>query len=206
MKLHPNVKDIAGQKFSRLTAVEYVKGSRWRCLCECGNTHETSTGHLMSGIVRSCGCLVRDTLVKRNSTHGHPRDRTYWSWSHMLQRCLNQSDKSYADYGGRGITVCDEWLRFEAFFADMGDKPPGLLLDRIDNSCGYYNGNCRWTTRIVQNNNKRNSLRYTHDGRTLSLNEWAAETGIDRETIWARIKNSGWAVDRALTTPARPRG
>lgn len=119
----------------------------------------------------------------------------------MIQRCTNPRNKSYADYGGRGITVCAEWMKFEGFIADMGDKPRGMMIDRIDNSRGYFKGNCRWATRMVQNNNRRNSLKYTHDGHTRSLTEWAAVTGIDRETIWARLHNRGWSVQRALTTP-----
>lgn len=151
-------------------------------------------------MTQSCGCLISDITASRNYIHGHPKDATYWSWAHMIQRCENTKNKSYKDYGGRGITVCDRWKTFKNFLADMGDKPTGLLLDRIDNSRGYFKANCRWTTRHVQNNNRRNSIKYTHDGQTRSLNEWASILGIDRETIWARVK-SGWSVSKALTTP-----
>ncbi len=123
----------------------------------------------------------------------------------MKQRCYSHNKRNFADYGGRGIMVCERWRNsFENFLADMGPRPTPLhSIDRIDNSLGYDPANCRWATRTEQNRNKRSNRYMTMNGRTMILTDWAIETGIKRETIKERIRR-GWTISRALTTPPRP--
>lgn len=123
---------------------------------------------------------------------------TYIAWTNMKARCLNPKQTGYKDYGGRGITICDRWLNsFENFLADMGECPAGLSLDRERSDENYEPGNCRWVTWTKQMNNQRKTIRLTHAGRTMSLSEWAVETGLSRECIRGRLKLA-WSIERAL--------
>jgi len=139
-----------------------------------------------------------------NYRHGYARvgsvTKIYKTWQRMRNRCENEASPDYADYGGRGITVCPEWASFERFLADMGDVPEGKTLDRRKNHEGYSKDNCRWATALEQAQNKRNNRYLTYKGETLCLNEWSRRTGLNRLTIWGRL-DLGWSVDRALSTP-----
>lgn len=119
--------------------------------CSCGNITFALDTEVRSGHTKSCGCLQKRINLK----HGHYKSPTYQCWADMKTRCSNPKHKSYKDYGGRGIGVCSYWQEFENFYKDMGDKPPGLTLERINNDHGYYRENCRWATRAEQNRNKR---------------------------------------------------
>jgi len=134
--------------------------------------------------------------------HGMKDTRTYQAWVGMKNRCLNKNNKNYADYGGRGITVCERWLTFENFYADMGNAPLGLTLDRYpNNDRNYEPGNCRWATRKEQSNNQRVSKTaklITYQGETLPLAQWAKRFGINKETINSRLSR-GWTIERAFT-------
>lgn len=138
-------------------------------------------------------------------THGLSRSRVYSIYGSMLKRCTNPDAGNYADYGGRGITVCNRWFdSFEKFFEDMGNPPSAEhSLDRINGSRGYEPKNCRWATKTEQVNNRSNSIRLTHSGQTLSVMEWAQRLGLPYTTIYYRIKR-GWSVCRALTAERRP--
>jgi hypothetical protein len=151
--------------------------------------------------------------MNRQQTHGHrarvfrrePEGRTYVAWCGMKDRCTRPTNKAFANYGGRGIRVCDEWLNdYPRFLADMGLSPDGGLLDRIDNDKGYSPENCRWATRVEQNNNRRSCRVLTVAGRAQTMAQWEREAGIPRGLIRQRIFRLGWSPERAVSTPARP--
>jgi hypothetical protein len=131
----------------------------WRCRCDCGVERLVLGGNLHSGQSTSCGCVRREKLAQWSTKHGLRWTRTYAIWCAMLQRCFNPADKRYRDYGGRGIKVCADWRTFNNFYADMGEAPPGLSLDRINNNAGYKPQNCRWATPVVQSRNRRRRYR-----------------------------------------------
>lgn len=206
--------DLTGLRFSRL----YVQGKTsrppkiksqkiyYRCLCDCGKETVVMSSDLRSGHTRSCGCLQAERTSTANLKHGHSmgtgkNSPTYRSWFAMKSRCTNPNNIGYEDYGGRGITVCDRWLEFVNFLEDMGEKPKGKSLDRIDNDGNYEPGNCRWADNITQANNTRKNRYLTHNGRTQSLSEWARELGFHRETLRKRLAQM--SVRESLTKPKR---
>lgn len=154
------IKDISNQRFGRLTAIKPTGEKRWRsslweCLCECGNTHIVATNTLKSGLVRSCGCLLKDTARKTSTRHGDFGSQTYKSWDAMIQRCTNPKNKSFKNYGARGISVCEQWRKYEQFRDDMGERPANTSLDRIDVNGNYTPENCRWASLKTQARNQR---------------------------------------------------
>ena len=203
--------DLVGQKFGRLTVIKRMgndkyRNSRWLCLCECGKEKIIRGSHLKSGDIKSCGCLQKEELIKRSTTHGHKSEgrvpKTYMAWCNMIQRCTNSKHKHYQDYGGRGIKVCKRWIKFENFLEDMGIPKKGLTLDRIDNSKGYCKSNCRWATRKEQQRNTRRNHMISYNGKTQCMSEWAEQTGISASAILWRL-NHGWSIEKALTTPVK---
>lgn len=135
-------------------------------------------------------------------THGKSGTSIYWTWSNMIERCSRVTHKDYCNYGARGIYVCERWKKFENFYADMGDRPEGLSLDRIDNDGPYSPENCQWTTPSQQTINSSRAHKVTFQGETLALCEWDKRLGIPAKTIERRLRE-GWSVERALTTPNR---
>lgn len=136
-------------------------------------------------------------------THGKSRSRIYRIWSRMKARCLNPKTTHYADYGGRGITLCERWLSFENFLEDMGEPARRQSIDRIDNNGSYEPDNCRWADRRTQSNNRRDNLIVEALGQRKTVNEWAAQTGLKASTIRRRIKGLGWSEERAVTAPIK---
>lgn len=199
-----------GERFGRLVIASLntrscksdPKKLEWKCKCDCGNEIFVRGTAMRSGKTKSCGCLARDlkqqsTKYKTslNSTSG--RLRSYRSWSSMKDRCQNPDNHAFKDYGARGITVCKSWSEnFDNFFADMGERPEGLTLGRIDNDKGYAPDNCRWETWRQQLNNKRNTLFI--GGKPLT--EFCEEGGHDANLIRGRL-GTGWDLNKALSEP-----
>lgn len=137
-----------------------------------------------------------------NTKHGLADTPVYWAWVNMLKRCRNPAHPYFADYGGRGIKVCERWEKLENFVADMGHPPLGMTLDRKDNDGNYSTENCRWATPIQQMRNFRRNHVVTFEGRSLCIAEWCEILGIRQDTLRFRLKH-GWSVERALSTPVR---
>jgi len=174
----------------------------WQCKCNCGSEINVPAARLRSGMTSSCGCLAREG---NRLTHGDARkgkvSREWRIWANMKNRCLNPRCKAYPDYGGRGITVCEQWKNsFEEFLRDMGRCPPKLTIERIDNDRNYEPGNCKWATRFEQGENKRNNRYISHQGEARLLPHWAILKGIHVKTLGTRLKR-GWSVSRALEQP-----
>lgn len=162
---------------------------RWVCSCDCGMESVVCASSLVSGNTKSCGCLKRDGSI--HMTHGATsggRSPEYSSWSSMHNRCSNPKNAKWNRYGGRGIKVCERWNSFENFLEDMGSKPSGTSIDRIDNNGNYEPGNCRWATPKEQANNTRRNVRITANGKSLTVAEWARETGLPYTTIQKRLR------------------
>ena len=163
---------------------------RWKCLCDCGKSSVVMGQSLRRGQTKSCGC------AQAPITHGKSGIKEYSVWDAMIQRCTNVNHKNYHNYGGRGITVCDRWKKFEHFYEDMGEAN-GLSLDRVDNDKGYSRDNCRWATQKVQANNMRTNVIITVDGVTKTRQEWSIISGISSENIRSRMRD-GWSEKDAV--------
>jgi hypothetical protein len=181
----------------------------WWCQCDCGTTKQVGGKHLRSYHTQSCGCLLREMLAVMHYRHGRSLTPEYRLWAGMMGRCLNPQNKSFINYGGRGITVCQRWQHFEYWYADMGERPAQMTNERRDNdghySCGtcdecLTNGwpsNCYWATQVQQARNKRNNRNFTINGRTQCLVAWAREYGLKREAVSRRLAR-GKSIEEAL--------
>ncbi len=188
--------DITDKRFGKLTALRFDGDGKWLCRCDCGRTTFVFTSNLTKGNSQSCGCARVETLFR----HGMARTPVYRVWMSMRSRCNNPNDQAFANYGGRGIVVCERWADFANFIADMGVRPKGFQIDRIDNDGNYEPGNCRWVTAKQNLNNKRTSRKVEWRGETRTLTEWADRLGLHQRTLFNRI-GRGWDIERALTTP-----
>lgn len=209
--------DLSGRRFGRLTAVRRIgtasnRVAIWEAVCDCGNVTSTKSAYLVSGETKSCGCLKRELAVAMGSsskTHGHARDgarsSTYAIWSTMKARCMNPASADFQRYGGRGITVCARWAEsFENFLQDMGERPEGKSLDRIDGNGNYEPSNCRWATNKEQARNHSLNRIVTVDGESKCVAEWSDLSGVKRAAIYRRLA-SGWEPSRAVFTAVAKR-
>lgn len=164
--------DLTNQRFDRLVVKEFVSAVRstvkWRCVCDCGGVSVVATRDLRSGNTKSCGCLMRS--IKTNLSHGAsvPMTGAYRSYRSMLSRCLTTGNIGYANYGGRGIKVCQRWQdSFVNFLADMGERPQDYTLERVDTNGDYAPENCKWIHKNEQAKNTRASVRYNMNGKIM---------------------------------------
>jgi hypothetical protein len=172
-----------------------------RVKCSCGSVRDSQwTSAIRS---KSCGCLS-NKVGRQPTRHGHSKGSpTYMSWMSMRYRCLHENQSSFARYGGSGIGICAEWLDFTNFLRDMGERPDGTTLDRIDNNRGYERGNCRWATPKEQNNNRRDNIHLVVHGETFTVEQAAARFGISAKRIYQRKYRERWDDERACLTPLK---
>ena len=205
----------AGSRNGRLIVVGHVRGrgrTRLSVACDCGTKKTVLPGNMSRTL--SCGCWRKEEAesvmwsegrgaVRR--THGRSGTREHIAWMGAKSRCSHPSNHAFRSYGARGIRMCREWSdSFEHFLRDMGPRPAGATLDRIDNDGPYAPGNCRWATPKQQANNRRLNHYLSYDGKRLTLAEWAEVVGLDYATVSQRINKLGWTPARALTTAPRP--
>lgn len=188
------VRDITGQRFGKLVAVEPAfrknGAAYWLCACDCGNKKVIRLGDLSQGRTKSCGCWKSFVSRTRAVTHGMTNTRLYNIWTGMKSRCENKNDKFYHRYGGRGIKVCESWKSFDKFmeWAIPNGYDEVLKIDRINNDGDYEPENCKWSTQIEQSNNMCRNHLITFNGETMSLMEWHRKTGINYSTIRSRAQ------------------
>lgn len=184
--------DLTNQQFGRLTVLAKYPEKKnnyvlWECRCTCDSKKITlvTTGNLTSGHTKSCGCLGMEARTRS----GMSRSPEYDIWKQIKQRCYNRNHDAYHNYGGRGITVCDEWKEsFEAFYRDIGPRPsPEHSIDREDNELGYSKSNCRWSTKEEQANNRRTNRLYEFDGEKRTLMQWCKELRLDYSAMYYRL-------------------
>lgn len=193
------VSNMLGERFGRLLVVkEHPKRQRaghvcWVCQCDCGTRYIVQGRSLRTGYTKSCGCFAREQSSKRETTHGHTKNarpsRTYSSWAAMMSRCYNKRSKDYKRYGAKGISVCRHWHKFENFLNDMGIRPEGKSIDRLDPAGNYNPRNCRWATAKEQVQNRRPSNYKVSEAHKRKL---------------ARLKRKFWIVWRAARNVNRP--
>lgn len=199
--------DLTGQRFTRLLVDKRVANNSrgramWQCLCDCGKTTIVNATSLIGGNTKSCGCMKYEASIangKAKKRHGMTKSKAWICWDSMLQRCNNPKHKSYPQYGGRGVRVCDHWRVFENFYADMGE-PDGLTLDRIDVNGNYEKSNCRWATIKEQGRNMRSNRLLTLHGETRPMAYFTEKYGLSANLIADRLRR-GWTVERAILTP-----
>lgn len=203
----PPLRDLTGQKFGRLLVIARAESrSRhvyWRCKCDCGNEIETRIDNLTSGGSQSCGCFNREQSSKKHRTHGESDTRLYALHKKIKSRCMDSKNDRFSDYGGRGITMCPEWLDSYVTFRDWAlanGYRDDLTIDRRDVNGPYSPENCRWITNQEQQNNRRDNHYITYNGQTRTITEWARIYNLSENGLVHRIRR-GWDVERAFHTP-----
>ena len=199
MRNTSKIKDLTGKKFNKLTVIRIASRDPlyWECKCDCGNTTLVRTSNLTRGMVKSCGCLQK----RGNPTHHLSNTRLYRIYKKMIRRCYVENEPAYVNYGGRGISVCNEWREsVEEFYkwAVENGYQENLTIDRIDNDGDYCPSNCRWTTYERQSNNRRTNIDITIDGVTRTLQEWCTIYDMPYKRVHMRIR-AGWNPIDAIT-------
>lgn len=201
-----------GTRFDRLVVIELAEKRRrpsrptkgwyflYRCRCDCGTIKVIEESSLKNKHARSCGCLKKELYGTQSKTHGMWTTKTWKAWSSMKDRCSIRDHRDQKYYGGKGIKVCDRWKNsFENFLEDMGERPDGYSLDRIDPDGDYTPENCRWASAKKQANNRTNNRIVEFNNERKTLSEWADSVGLKYTTLRARLSN-GWGIEKALTT------
>lgn len=218
----PKLIDLTGKRFGRLVVLEKA-GRRvsengnatimWKCKCDCGNVVEIRGASLRNGNTRSCGCFIEEKRSEFHKTHGDSYSKIYNIWRRMKDRCYNPNNNRYHRYGGRGITVCDEWLNdynafkkwaFENGFVENSSRKE-CSLDRIDSNGNYCPENCRWVNSFIQSNNKVDTIYLTYKDETHSLTEWSLLLNMSRGTLYNRLYLYKWPLEKAFETPVKHR-
>lgn len=194
--------DMTGQKYGRLTVEKRAPSAksgniRWHCKCECGNETIVYGSHLRNGNTKSCGCLETETKRSMHLKHKMSGTRLYNIWSWMKRRCNDEDVEDYFNYGGRGITYCEEWEEFIPFrdWALENGYSDELTIDRIDVNGNYEPSNCRWVDMKTQANNTRKNVHVTIDGVTKTIPEWSELSGVNAQTLWWRYYNGKTGKD-----------
>ena len=203
--------NLTGKRFGKLVVIKTAGKTKncaylWQCKCDCGNEIIANVGNLKNGHTKSCGCLRVDRCKTNFTKHGLEHTRLYGIWSDMRLRCYDEKNIAYHRYGGRGITICDEWKNdVKAFYdwATANGYKDSLTIDRIDNDGNYCPENCRWATVKEQASNRRSNILVTHNGKTQTMKKWANEVGTPYKVVWARMQKLGWSAERALTEPVK---
>jgi len=185
--------DLTGHTFHRLTVISIAGKTDdgrylWNCECSCGSLTVVRGTNLRTGTTRSCGCLVRDRQIESHLKHGAARmnntTTTYKIWVGIIRRCLSETHTSWPRYGGRGISICRRWREFANFLNDMGERPPTMSIERLDNNLGYEPGNCIWADSKTQGRNKRNNVSVTICGERHTVAAACEKYGIRRQKVW----------------------
>lgn len=204
--------DRRGQRFGRWLVMDKEparqgSATKWFARCACGTERYVDIRSLVKGVSRSCGCLKRELAAKQTAerrTHGHSHSLTWASWSGVIQRCTNPNNRSFPDYGAKGLGVCERWRTFANFLADMGERPSRFhSIDRIDNSRGYEPGNCRWATSKEQSRNRRVNRMATIDGVTRCVADWCDHFGIRARDVHRRT-HRGMTPEAAIAAALHP--
>jgi len=187
------MQELTGKRFGRWTVLKFSHRNKawvtfWDCVCECGINRVVNGNNLRYGVTKSCGCYQREIAPILCLTHGKSKQTEHRIWASMLTRCRNSKSWAFKRYGGRGIKDCRKWKRFSGFYDDMGERPKGMFLDRINNNGNYCKKNCRWVNAKTQANNKSNSVRIRFLGITESPTWWAENLGLNYSTICHRAK------------------
>jgi len=201
--------DLTGRVFGLLEVKELLPERdntgkvRYRCECKCGNYSYPRGADLVSGRTKSCGCQEGNKLG-RPKRHGMSYTHIYRIWTGMKTRCLNINREAHSYYGGRGISVCNRWLIFDNFYADMGDPPSNNhQIDRINNDGNYEPANCRWVLTDEQNRNKRDTIKIVFNGEKMCLAEACRVVGAKYSLISQRLKSkTNWSFEEAIKEPS----
>ncbi len=207
--------NIDGKRFGRIVALWHSyttigkkdRKQYYECICDCGNRKVISKGNLLIGDTTSCGCVQRERTSLASKTHGGSRTGLYDIWCNIKERCTNNENPGYKNYGGRGIKICSEWFSsFESFKIYMGPKPsPSHTVDRINNNGNYEPGNCRWATRKEQCRNFRRNRFFEINGERKTLAEWCEIYKLPQYNVGQRIRKLGWSIEEALEIKFRKR-
>ena len=196
---------VEGSLLSFTAAVPFVTGERRMAwfLCDCGTHKPMRVTSVLRGKILSCGCQREAKRLAAITTHGKTGTPEHMSWHAMHTRCRHPENPKNARYSGRGIAVDPRWNSFDVFLVDMGPRPPGASLERVDNDGPYCPENCKWASPAEQQRNTKQSVRLMYRGASYVLGDLARLAGLQYETLWYRIRRHGWDVERAVETPVR---